>query len=174
LRKRLGVITIVLLLAAVPLVQLGPEKLADRYSKSFESWSAEGGRLAVWPDTLSMGAAYPLFGTGFGTFSAAYPVYRSPEVRKFYKHVHNDYIQAFAEGGIAGVMFAALLLISVIASITGAFRGAKGGLAVGLAAALSLFMLHSLISFNLHIPANAAVAALLAGALQGLPWKNGT
>jgi len=35
-------------------------------------------------------------------------------------------------------------------------------------------MLHSLIDFNLHIPANAAVAALLAGALQGLPWKNGT
>jgi len=134
LRLRLGVIAIVLLLAAVPLIQLGPEKLADRYSKSAESWSAEGGRLTVWPDTLAMGASYPLFGTGFGTFSAAYPVYRSPEVRKFYKHVHNDYIQAFAEGGIAGVIFAALLLISVITTITRAFRGAKGGLAVGLAA----------------------------------------
>jgi hypothetical protein len=30
-------------------------------------------------------------------------------------------------------------------------------------------LLHSLIDFNFHIPANGAIAAALAGALAGLP-----
>jgi O-antigen ligase len=173
-RLRLGIAAIIVLLAAVPLVKLGTGDLTDRYARSAEHWVAEGGRLIVWQDTLAMGASYPLFGSGFGTFSAAYPSYRSSEVRKFYKHAHNDYIQLFAEGGIVGSLLSLMLLASLLISIAHGLTGKKGKLAVGLAAALALFMLHSLIDFNLHIPANAAVAALLAGALHGLPWKNGT
>ena len=40
-------------------------------------------------------------------------------------------------------------------------------LAVGAAAGLSALLLHALIDFNFHIPANAVVAAVLAGLLFG-------
>jgi len=50
-------------------------------------------------------------------------------------------------------------------------RGAFGGLGVGFAAGLTLAALHALIDFNFHLPANAALAAILAGALGGLPWR---
>jgi hypothetical protein len=46
-----------------------------------------------------------------------------------------------------------------------------GLLAVGAAAGLSALLLHALIDFNFHIPANAVVAAVLAGLLLGAPDK---
>jgi O-antigen ligase len=173
MRVRAGIALAITLLASIPLLQLGHRQLADRYSRSVEHWTAEGGRLTVWGDTLAMGASYPLFGAGYGTFATAYPLHRSPEVRQFWKNAHNDFIQSFAEGGMLGTIFAALLLASMLITVVRAFAGKGGTIAVGFAAGLMVFILHSLIDFNLHIPANAAVAALLAGALQGLPWRSG-
>ena len=67
-------------------------------------------------------------------------------------------------------MLVSLLLAPVLRSTAQALRGAHGLPAVGFAAGLAVFLLHALVDFNGHIPANAATAAILAGALQGLPW----
>ena len=37
-----------------------------------------------------MATDFPAVGSGFGTFAVAYPLYRSPEIRLFYRHTHND------------------------------------------------------------------------------------
>jgi hypothetical protein len=65
-----------------------------------------------------------------------------------------------------------LLLLPLLGSVVQGLARRKGTLGVGLAAALGALALHSLIDFNLHIPANAAVAAILAGCLMGLPCRN--
>jgi hypothetical protein len=67
-----------------------------------------------------------------------------------------------------------LLAIPIVLTVVAGIRGAKGVLGVGFAAGLAAMLLHSLVDFNFHIPANAATAAILAGALLGLPWSDRT
>jgi putative inorganic carbon (HCO3(-)) transporter len=170
LPARLAGATLVLGLALVPLMQIGAERMAQRYARADDDLTGPGGRARVWSDTLGMAAAFPLLGTGFGTFAEAYPLFRSPDVRLRYDHAHNDLVQALAEGGAAAALLLALLAIPVAARLVPAMTGALGTLATGMAAGLAAMLLHALVDFNFHIPSNAAVAAVLAGALLGAPW----
>jgi len=72
---------------------------------------------------------------------------------------------------VIGIFFLGMILLPVGRRIVGAFAGAGGTLAVGIAAGLMALLLHELIDFNLHIPSNAALAAILAGTLLGLSWN---
>jgi O-antigen ligase len=85
--------------------------------------------------------------------------------------VHNDPIQLLAEGGLVGSALLAMILLPLWSRIVRCLAGAKGTLAVGFAAGLTGVMLHSLVDFSFHMPANATVAAALAGVLLGLPWR---
>ncbi len=172
LRRRLLVAAMVLAVAAVPLFRVGPDRLIERYAGSKQSLIEPGGRGQVWLDSLRMVAIYPVVGTGYGSFAGAYPLHRSPEVRLFYAHAHNDLIQVVVEGGVLGLISLFLLLIPLFRSILLGLAGAKGTIAVGIAAALVAVLLHGLIDFNFHIPANAVTAAILAGALMGLPCRS--
>jgi O-antigen ligase len=157
--------------AMLPLLQIGADRLVERYAASAEHLVSDGGRARVWADTLRMASAFPVAGTGFGTFSAAYPAFRSPDVRFFYSHAHNDPIQVAAEGGVPGALLLVVLVVSVLRAV---FRGLTGGLGIvgaGVAAGLVGVLLHSLVDFDFHIPANAATAAVLAGLLEGMAWR---
>jgi O-antigen ligase len=170
-RTRLIVALVIVSLALVPLSRIGPERLVQRFADSSESLTSPGGRLRVWLDSLEMIAAYPAAGSGYGTFAAAYPLHRSPEVRLYYAHAHNDLIQVVVEGGLVGAAALLLLLVPVGRAVGAGIRGTKGTLGVGFAAGLAAMLLHGLVDFNFHIPANAAVAAIVAGALMGLPCR---
>lgn len=127
----------------------------------------------MWSDTLAMAATFPATGTGFGTFSTAYPLFRSPEVRLFYRHAHNDAVQLAAEAGLAGVLLALLVLVPLAARLPAALAGDAPPLAAGLALGWLTFVVHALVDFPFHLPASAATAAALSGALLGLSWNNG-
>jgi O-antigen ligase len=173
-RLRLVAALLVLAIAAVPLAQIGVDNLVDRFSRVADDFTSEQGRGRVWLDTLAMGARYPVAGTGFGTFAVAYPLYRSPSVRLLYTDAHNDLLQLFSEAGIPGLVLGLLLVLALLRRVAQGIAGSFGTLGVGFAAGVGAFLLHSLVDFNLHIPANAMVFALLAGALSGLPWNEPT
>ncbi len=168
--RRLVPALLILAVAAVPLMQIGADRLLDRFAQSAEDFASTGSRAQVWGDTLAMAADFPVVGTGFGTFSAIYPVYRSQEVRHFWAHAHNDLLQAGAEGGLLGIVLLLLVVVPIVIVAVRALTGAKGTLGIGFAAGLLAVLLHGLIDFNFHIPANAAIASILAGTLLGLPW----
>jgi O-antigen ligase len=170
LRKRLAAALLLVGVALIPLAQIGVERLTKRYSEAAADFTSAGGRATVWQDSLRMAAAFPLLGTGLGTFARTYPLYRSPEVRLRYRHAHNDLIQALVESGIVGLACVALLLTPVVRNVVGGLTLSKGMLGLGAAAAVCVLLLHSLIDFNLRIPANAATGAILAGCLIGMPW----
>ena len=85
---------------------------------------------------------------------------------------HNDYLQTLIELGAAG--FAAGLFL-VLRSLNNGVRAcaqtpdtAQRYLGAACVASLGALMVHSLVDFNLYIPANALVAAWVVGITEGL------
>ncbi len=171
LGARLAAAAIVLAIAAVPLAQIGAERLAEGYARVPEEITGAGSRGTVWGDTLSMVAAFPAVGTGFGTFASAYPLFRSPDVRHLFLHAHCDPLQVLSEGGVVGLALLLLLAAPVLRRTVWGLGGAGGPVAAGMAAGILAAVLHSLVDFNFHVPSNAATAAVLAGTMLGLPWR---
>ena len=171
-RSRLLGVALAAALALVPVAQIGAERWAERFAQSGSDFSARGGRATVWQDTLRMIGAAPLVGIGFGAFGAAYPTFRSPDVRAKYDHAHNDALQVVAEGGLVAALLLIALLLPLAREIPRSLRGGRGPIAVGIAAGLTAMLGHALIDFGFHIPSNAAVAAALAGALSGFGWND--
>lgn len=167
-RTRVAMTLLLVSVALVPLTQLGWERLIQRYVSTADELSST--RVTAWIDSLSLVAQFPAVGCGFGGFASTYPLVRSPEIRKFFSNVHNDPLEVVVEGGVVGGVFLVLMLVPLLRRMAGAFTGALGTVAIGLAAGLAAMLLHSLVDFNFHLPANAATATILAGALLGLPW----
>jgi hypothetical protein len=123
-------------------------------------------RLLVWQDTLRLGWDYRWSGTGLNTFSWAFPLYKRPLSGQYlYTHAENDYLQAFAEGGVslAAILAGGLLLggAQLLNGWTERQRSYERGLGLGLLAGLAALLIHSASDFNLHIPANAILFVLL-------------
>jgi O-antigen ligase len=85
----------------------------------------------------------------------------------FFDHAHNDYVEAVAETGLVG---AALILSALALFLRLAFRrwgrplqSQNDWFRLGAALGCCGLLVHSFLDFNLHIPANAAWFAVLAG-----------
>ncbi|MGH9602334.1 MAG: O-antigen ligase family protein [Terriglobales bacterium] len=126
--------------------------------------SMEGVRLNVVRDGLKMAADRPIAGWGLGVFPVVYPQYRSFYTSKFVNQAHNDYLQALVETGVLGF---ALVTWGIFALFREAFRKMRLGPAslhrpiLAAAVGCTGLLVHSLLDFNLRIPANAAVFAVL-------------
>ncbi len=168
---RLAAIAIVVAIAAVPLADLGADRLAARYATSGTDFWASGSRWDVAVDTLRMIGAFPLSGCGFGAFTWAFPAFSSPAVRLHYTHAHNDLLQLGAEGGLPALVLIAVALAAVARASTRAMRDTKEPTTTGAAFGLGALLVHGLVDFNFHIPANAAIAAVLSGVLFGASWN---
>jgi O-antigen ligase len=167
--RRLAVIAIVAAIAAVPLFDLGADRLIVRYADTGVDFLAVGGRQRVALDTLAMIGSFPVAGCGFGAFTWVYPAFSAPDVKLHYTHAHNDLLQLGAEGGLLAL---ALFAVVLAAAARAAFRALTGNepVATGAAFGLAALLVHGLVDFNFHIPANAAIAAVLAGVLFGTAW----
>jgi O-antigen ligase len=126
-----------------------------------------GERRLVALDALRMFRHRPATGVGLGSFEAAYPPYRSFPSDFEWDHAHNDYAEALAETGLVGL---ALMLVSLGLFLGVAFgnlgerlQHEQGWMQLGAALGCCGLLVHSLVDFNLHIPANAAWFAFCAG-----------
>jgi O-antigen ligase len=147
---------------------LGGNELAQRLETIHTETQAElsgGLRLEIDRDALRMFARKPILGWGMGVFPDVYPQFRSFHTNFFINEAHNDYLQLLVEMG--GMGFATMLWFLWLL-----FRNAGRKLqhwpedtngAVGLAAMLGVtgILVHSLVDFNLQIPANAALFYVL-------------
>jgi O-antigen ligase len=169
--RRFAAIAIVVVIAAIPLVDIGADRLFARFAIAGDDYRGSGGRLDVARDTLRMIAAFPAAGCGFGAFTWTYPAFSSPQVRLHYTHAHNDLLQLGAEGGLASIALLAVVLAAVARSGARALRVGSDPVVTGAAFGLGALLVHGLVDFNFHIPANAAIAAVLAGILFGASWN---
>lgn len=124
-------------------------------------------RASIWPDALRLCRDYPLFGTGLGTFGVAFKPYQTRFVSFFVDHAHNDFLEAVAETGWvgAGLLFIPIvaLLVRMVSSFLDDPRSYRRAVTLGCIGSTLAILVHSLIDFNLHIPANALIFAFVLG-----------
>jgi len=124
------------------------------------------GRPTYWANTLRTFASYPLFGTGLGTFGALYPPMEGGEEGPMaLVHAHNDYLEYLSELGAIGfsLLVGGILFMGVVSFLVWRTRRHPEvkGLALGGIIAIINILIHSLTDFNLHIPANMVLFAVL-------------
>jgi O-antigen ligase len=150
------------------LAWLGGGELANRMASIQAEARAElsgGTRVAIDRDALKMFAHRPILGWGLGVFPTVYPQFRTFYTNFFVNAAHNDYLQLLVEMGALG--FAIMLWFIVVVysraiKKLGYWPSDTNG-AVTLAAVLGVtgILVHSLVDFNLQIPANAALFYVL-------------
>jgi O-antigen ligase len=156
----------VLLLAFLMVSWLGVQQLVERFS-SLESLEVTvGKRASMRADTWRIFLDHPWTGTGLGTLQLVFPAYETLYDGRIVNHTHNDYLEGLAETGIVGglccVWFLGILLFDSLRRLSqprGAFASTVQ--LSGLIGCLG-FLTHSLVDFNLHIPANALLFFLMA------------
>lgn len=143
--------------------------LAPIWSRFAYSDPIEDGRWKIFDATVqAIGEFFPL-GSGAGTFVDV--------LRRFHpvdfpgvtiNRAHNDYLEWLLEFGLLAALLIAAWLVFYFRQWGRVwtrgdwtpFRFVQAGAGIG----LLLMMLHTLVDFNLRIPANAVFAALLAAA----------
>lgn len=135
----------------------GIEKVVDRLENTS---SQRETRDEVDRYSLTLMSKNLLVGTGSGTFYTAFPEHRESDIRLFYDHAHNDYLEFLTERGLIGFM---PLLLAMVLSFIVALRAQwtrrnplMRGLSFGCLMSMIAMGMHATVDFNLQIPANAA------------------
>ena len=124
-----------------------------------------GERLRAPLLTLNLIAERPWTGFGGGSFFTVFPPYKTPDMPWFWNHAHNDYVEVAADLGLPGLALLLALgiwtLIRIWPRMKDSASSLERGVAVAAGVALTALALHSLVDFNLHIPANALTLTVL-------------
>jgi O-antigen ligase len=122
-------------------------------------------RATIWRETLPILRDFPVAGTGAGTYQRAMYVYQRSDRKVYFNQAHNHYLQAAAEGGLFLIAALACGLVCVARTIRQRIAGDRSGLVwvrIGAACGLGAVALQSVWETGLVMPANAALAAVLA------------
>ena len=156
----------VLLVALVLVSWLGMGKILQRLSSVQLLEVTAGKRASMRADTWRIFLDHPFLGTGLGTLQTVFPAYETLYDGKIVNHAHNDYLEALAEMGLAGGLCCAWFIGVLVAESLKRFRQLNNSFSAALQLsgfiACAGFLIHSLVDFNLHIPANALLFFLMA------------
>jgi O-antigen ligase len=128
----------------------------------------EQGRLNIFIVTILSILSSPLLGFGYGTFSAAFPMFHDESVAiwSFWDKAHNTYLETFQ--GL-GLLFGGMLIASVVVLVWDCLKGARtrqrGATIPAIAASVSLLVgVHALVDFSLQIQAITLTYMAILGA----------
>ena len=173
MRRSLAAAAALVVLAAGVVAWLGVGRALDRFTSLQKLEVSETRRASMVKDSWRIFLDHPLRGTGLGTLPVVFPRYESMYDGKVANHAHNDYVELLAETGIVGgvcfAVFLFLLLRRAWREIRATLNPQELALRLGALAACVGLLVHSLVDFNLHIPANALLFVLLAILACGEP-----
>ena len=147
-------------------IGLGP--VLARFEPAYESGYLQmEGRISIWRDALQLVRDYPLTGAGLGTFGLAFRHYQTTAVNFYVDHAHNDYLEFAADTGLLGgaLLFLPIfyLCLRMIISFLTDPRRYRPAVTLGCIGSTLGMLIHSATDFNLQIPANALIFAVVLG-----------
>jgi O-antigen ligase len=154
--------------AFVLVIWLGGRELTSRVSSIATETHTElsgGMRISIDRDTFRMFRNKPVLGWGLGTFPTVYPKFRSFYTNFFVNEAHNDYLQLLSEMGLLGfgtmVWFVIVLYRHALRKIGNWMSDVTGAVTLACTLGVTGILVHSLLDFNLQVPANAALYYVL-------------
>ncbi|HEU4937859.1 MAG TPA: O-antigen ligase family protein [Vicinamibacterales bacterium] len=161
--RRVGwIVAVVVLIVGFALARADIPALAERFS---QAGTGVRDRVKIWRDTVPVVKDFWLVGTGAGTYRSAMLVYQRADRNVQFNQGHNHYLQAAAEGGTVLVSLLAALLTMLVQATRRQLAVDSSGaywIRAGAACGLLAVALQSLWETGLVMPANAALAAVLA------------
>ena len=162
---------VVVLCSVLAVSWIGVQQVLDRFANYQTLDVTTGKRAAMRLDTWHIFLDHPIIGTGLGTLQMVFPPYDTLYDNKIVNHAHNDYLELLAEAGILGALcgagFLGVLLLESLKGLENLQSSFNSALNLAGLMGCCGILVHSLVDFNLHIPANALlffVAAHLATA----------
>jgi O-antigen ligase len=174
---------VVLLLAFLTVSWLGVNQILSRFSSLQTLEVTQDKRASMRHGTWHIFLDHPLLGTGLGTLQQVYPPYETLYDGKIVNHSHNDYLEALAGTGILGGICCAWFLGTLFIGGLGFLKSGDNSFAYTLRlcgwTGCCGLLVHSLVDFNLHIPANLLLFLLMsmlatAEILKSAPSKSRT
>jgi O-antigen ligase len=163
---RFKAVAIVSLAALALIAWLGAGRAIERFSVVRPGEVTIERRLSMSKGAVHILEDHPVRGSGLGALVAVYPRYESLYDGRLVDHVHNDYLELLAEtgvfGGLCGLAFLWILFREAKTCYVAEQGHFSRALHAGAVTALCGILLHSLVDFNLHIPANALLFLLQA------------
>ena len=136
-------------------------------------------RVKVWQAAIRMWLDHFWWGAGPGHFNELFNEYRSPAVQMRAGWVHSDYLNVLTDWGMVGGLLVVAALVVVAWGVAQTWRRVRrsendfgSGLSnrfacfLGLLGGLVAMMVHSLVDFNMHVPADALLALTLLALLS--------
>lgn len=167
LRRGIVVATVVVSLAAVVTIVIGP---FGNNLFGAQKTNVELSRQTSFALTLRAARTYFPIGSGTGSFQ---PVYHMQEplasvTTTFMNHAHSDWLELLLETGIVGVAFAALFLAWWVVRLRTIWRAEEPEpFAQAAVIATAAIMLHSVVDYPLRTAALSAVFAACIGLMSG-------
>src|SRR6266568_9522971 len=125
------------------------------------------GRIAIWKNTLPLIHDHPVAGTGLGTFGTAFHRYQTQFVDRYVDHAHDDYLEFASETGLVGAALLFLPIFYLLGKMIFSFlddpRRYRRSVTLGCIGSSAAILIHSVTDFNLQIPANALIFAVVLG-----------
>jgi O-antigen ligase len=148
-------------------------------SRAGNTFDTQNMRIDLWKAAVEQWKLQPVVGTGSGTYLYYGRQFRSDQMQLDPVRAHNDYLDLLAEYGLVG---AACFLIFLALHLHNGWKNLErlgpkrvgisvrllsNGVALQVAAvaAVSAYIVHSVVDFNLHIPANVLLLAFVFGIL---------
>ena len=155
---------------------IGLDPVIEKFSETEEALPL---RTYIWKDTFNLIKDFPAFGTGLGTFSLAYTLYKEDAYWPYvYDHAHNDYMELAAETGLIGfflVLFAFVSFYKRAVYNIRKFSPQKDPLRyyilLGCLSGMFGLFIHAVTEFNFQIPANAYYFIFLLGLANSLQYQ---
>ena len=159
-----------IVLVSTPVVERVRTAMEKEEEASFHS------RMVAWGGVVDMIGDYPLLGTGPGTFPIIFTQYQPPGLSRHFTKAHNDYLHFTSE---TGLLLIPIIIWMIIAFYKRGFYKLRypsrlvRGTTLGAMSGITAILVHSVSDFNLHIPANALLFAILAAIVVApLPKHN--
>ena len=128
-------------------------------------------RAEIYRDSLHLIRDHPLLGIGPGMYQWRFRPYQTVNLKNEYVHAHSDYLETTAEWGIpAAILFWSFLIWRLYRAgrlfLVTADRWQRT-LGFACSGAICALLTHSLVDFNLQIPGNLVLFAMIVG----LAWS---
>ncbi len=148
-------------------------------SRFFSASEGLKGRWSLWVNTFEILKDFPVLGSGLGTFTEVFSMYRSFHIVGLDIQAENDFLQLASEVGLVGVGPLLVLFLFLFFKSTSGIRCLSHGepqryIGIGGLVGILALMFHSIVQKNLQLPANAFLYTVIWAVVLRIALDSGS